>query len=784
MQINFKPSSSFIETDSRAHLTPGERAAQVPTGRRGTRSALRVLLASLFPGVDGNAAHSAPPIDPSAQILAPRTAEIPEALKKHSNRWGPWRAKKSPNGKLVKMPSTGTGQPWGSFEQAARAIKKDTGIGWQTTVKPEIGLDEHGIVAIDLDKCVAHGEIAPWAAEVVAKSATYAEFSPSGNGLRLFGFHNGWADMPPGHAANVEIYAGTSARYVTVTGHRLPDSPPDLREVSAEFLNWLEGLRAIPKAKHEVQPVDGAKMPAMLPDAALPPLASLNLSERTLAFLAGESQDDDRSRALAAATADLYAHAADDGDGQRDATVLSLLWTSDAARGVALDHRGQDDDRALVYLWDQHCAKVRTRVRPLEEGFAAVVEVDDAAPPLPSFNRTNTGRIKAELNNVLAAVARPDICGFRIGFDSFRDETMLARPGSDEWVAATDDDYVRLRSVLESGQQGFAPIGRDLIRDAVSLASKQHGFDSATLWLDSLRWDGVPRIEYSLREYFGADDTAYARAVSLYLWTALAGRVLSPGVKADMAPVAIGKQGIRKSSTIAAIAPAHDHFLEMDLSLKDNDLSRLMRGKLVIELAELQGLRSRALEHIKAFITKQHEHWVQKYKELATSYPRRGVFFGSTNEREFLADPTGNRRWLPFVAGACDPDAMARDRSQLWAEAATVFRKRGIVWRDAEKLAAAEHDKFVVRDAWDDAIERWLDSDGGEFETDGASLPNGETPFTSAEVLTGALHLQVSQIGHAQKIRVANILGRLGYENHSTTINGKDARAWRKAGSI
>jgi putative DNA primase/helicase len=72
MRINFKPSPSFIETDSRAHLTTGESAAQVPPGRRGRRSVLRALLGLLFPGVDGNAAHSAPPIDPSAQILAPR----------------------------------------------------------------------------------------------------------------------------------------------------------------------------------------------------------------------------------------------------------------------------------------------------------------------------------------------------------------------------------------------------------------------------------------------------------------------------------------------------------------------------------------------------------------------------------------------------------------------------------------------------------------------------------------------------------------------------------------
>ena len=79
-----------------------------------------------------------------------------------------------------------------------------------------------------------------------------------------------------------------------------------------------------------------------------------------------------------------------------------------------------------------------------------------------------------------------------------------------------------------------------MIRDAVWLVADEHRFDSAVEWIGTLKWDGVARVESFLRDYMGVTDTPYTRAVSRYMWTALAGRVLSPGCEAPMAPVFIG----------------------------------------------------------------------------------------------------------------------------------------------------------------------------------------------------------------------------------------------------
>lgn len=194
----------------------------------------------------------------------------------------------------------------------------------------------------------------------------------------------------------------------------------------------------------------------------------------------------------------------------------------------------------------------------------------------------------------------------------------------------------------------------------VLLAADENPFDSAMEWLKSLEWDGIPRIEKFYHTHFGTEDSAYTRAVSRYMWTALAGRVLKPGIKADMVPILVGAQGAGKSSVVAALSLIRLFFTEISFAEKDDDLARKMRGCLVAEISELRGLNTKELESIKAFVTRTHEKWIPKFKEFATQFPRRSLSIGTTNEDEFLGDKTGNRRWLPVEVGKMDVEGIKR----------------------------------------------------------------------------------------------------------------------------
>jgi hypothetical protein len=405
------------------------------------------------------------------------------------------------------------------------------------------------------------------------------------------------------------------------------------------------------------------------------------------------------------------------------------------------------------------------------------------APPLTAVSAGDLhtltfdarGRYASTISNVSHVLAGS--AELRLGYDSFRGEIMLAPAGTEEWRPLDDVAITRLLKSFE--QQNFAPIAVDTMRRAIDDVSHNHEFDSAILWLDSLRWDGTQRIDRFLPEYGACDDSEYARAVGAYLWTALAGRVLDPGCKADMVPVFIGPQGTaRKTSTVEALVPSPEHFVDLDLYTRDADLARLMRGRLVAELSELRGLAKRDLESLKSFITRSSDDWRPIYKEFYVSYQRRLVFIGTTNHQEFLQDDTGNRRWLPVEVRQFNRERVIADREQLWAEGAVRFRESGIAWQAAERLAPTVHGKHMISDSWDALVGQWLETPPGP-NIGGPRTPPCERQFTMRDVLEGALKLTPQQMNRAAEQRAARVLRGLGYESFRARENGSRFRVWQ-----
>lgn len=365
------------------------------------------------------------------------------------------------------------------------------------------------------------------------------------------------------------------------------------------------------------------------------------------------------------------------------------------------------------------------------------------------------GRVESTLAN-LAHLIREGNAG-RVRYDTFTDQIIVG----DEPL--TDDAITRIRIAFELMR--VAPPSKDNVRDAIERIARDNTYDSAQDWLNAQTWDGVPRIATFMSTYCGTEDTDYARAVGLYLWSGLAARVMAPGCQVDMVPVLVGPQGLRKSSAVAALAPHPDYFTEVPLNEKDADLARKMRGKVVGEIADMQGLTTRDANAIKAFVTTRNDKWVPKFKEFSTTAGRRLVFIGTSNPARFLDDETGERRWLPItVLRSCDVESIARDRGQLWAEGAAYWLTHGVAWQGAELLARAEHVEYKVSDPWEQAIAAWVSVAGRER-------------FTVAELLTGSLSIAARDMSRTEQNRAAKILRQLGYANTRMVLGGE--RCWR-----
>ena len=143
-----------------------------------------------------------------------------------------------------------------------------------------------------------------------------------------------------------------------------------------------------------------------------------------------------------------------------------------------------------------------------------------------------------------------------------------------------------------------------------------------------------------------------------------------------------GDQGILKSSACRALA---GEWFSDSLPRIDGDQVRLamhLRGKWLIEVAELAAMLKGDPEGVKHFVSRQEEKYTPKYGRHEVAEPRQCLFIGTTNEDGYIRDSTGGRRFWPVKCTAIDVAGLARAREQLFAEAVAPIPARRTVVAD------------------------------------------------------------------------------------------------------
>jgi predicted P-loop ATPase len=185
-------------------------------------------------------------------------------------------------------------------------------------------------------------------------------------------------------------------------------------------------------------------------------------------------------------------------------------------------------------------------------------------------------------------------------------------------------------------------------------------------------WDGTERVDKLLIDYMGADDTPFNRAASRKTLCAAVARIMQPGIKFDYMLVLIGSQGIGKSSLFSKLAGKW--FSDSLTTVQNKEAYEQLQGVWVIEMGELAATRKADVESLKHFLSKQTDSFRVAYGKHVSEFPRQCIFVGTTNDREFLKDRTGNRRFWPVsVTGQGTrnlwDDLDKQEIDQIWAEA-------------------------------------------------------------------------------------------------------------------
>lgn len=343
----------------------------------------------------------------------------------------------------------------------------------------------------------------------------------------------------------------------------------------------------------------------------------------------------------------------------------------------------------------RHCPAVKVtmgqeRLAAAMSEFSSAEEIEDGGEWLTKLETDRKGKYLATIDNVKLILENDPLLKGNIGLNEFANSPVVLGnlpwhqvenvADGDRWK---DSDDAALRHYVET-IYGIATPTK--ISDALAIVQEKHRAHPVKKYLSYLTWDGVPRLDTLLIDYLGAEDSEYVKTVTRKAFAGAVARIYQPGIKFDYMLVMVGPQGIGKSLILKKLG--QKWFSDSITTVLGKEAYEQLQGAWIIEMSELAATRKAETESIKQFVSKQEDIYRVAYGRRVSRFPRQCVFFGTTNDQEFLRDKTGNRRFWPVDVGAGErkkslwKDMDQNEIDQVWAEAVQVWKKGERLWLD------------------------------------------------------------------------------------------------------
>ena len=373
---------------------------------------------------------------------------------------------------------------------------------------------------------------------------------------------------------------------------------------------------------------------------------------------------------------------------------------------------------------------LRERWEEATEGFEAVSSdspEDDSWRELLKMN-PKSGMPLPTIDNVWIILENDPRLRGKFAMNAFagRGEVLAPLPWSESaqrrlWA---DNDNAGLYWYLE---KYYNITGRANVDGALSLHSEKHAFNEVSAYLQGLHWDGSPRLDTLFIDYLGAEDSEYTRAVTRKAFTAAVARAMNPGCKYDNMTILTGRQGLGKSTLLDRMSKGW--FNDSIRSFEGKEASELLQGVWIVEVGELDAFRRSDVSRIKQFLSQKADRFRAAYGRHVKEIPRRCVFFGTTNNADFLQDRTGNRRFWPVECGLQEASRsiwrdLDNEVDQLWAEAVARWRLGESLYLDGELAEQAQQKQEAHRETSTkegliaDFLERKIPTDWASWNLD------------------------------------------------------------------
>lgn len=350
----------------------------------------------------------------------------------------------------------------------------------------------------------------------------------------------------------------------------------------------------------------------------------------------------------------------------------------------------------------------RERSASVADDFGSVEVPDDYSDEWKAdLEYTKSGKLLGNIQNIILILENDPALKGHIIHDEFTgfDAVVGGLPWNKSARNWSDRDDANLRVWLE---RNYDITGKDKIYDATTAVLTRHSYHPIKDYLNSLKWDGTPRLERLIIDYIGAEDTELNRAMTRKHFTAAVTRIFQPGCKYDYCLILTGPEGAGKSTLLGKMGGSW--FNDSITTTEGKEGMDQLRGAWIIEMGELASIKRSDVESVKAYLSKRIDIYRAAYDRRKAEHPRQCVFCGTTNEALFLKGDNGNRRfWVIAVDPALRKHkdwqaALDRDRDQLWAEAVEYYRRGEKLYLDDRLEAEARQRQEAYNDDSDDPM--------------------------------------------------------------------------------
>ena len=361
-------------------------------------------------------------------------------------------------------------------------------------------------------------------------------------------------------------------------------------------------------------------------------------------------------------------------------------------------------------------------------------------------------------------------------YDEFRDCTVTSRPPPWDPEDApeihdegpwSDGDTGRLVNWLVRAEHLNVPVCE--VERGLAVAADMCRRHPVREYLRTCReaWDGEPRVDRWLAHYLGTSDGEYERGVGARWLISAVARIVVPGEQVDCTLLLEGPQGIGKTSALRGLVPVAEWYADSGLDLSNKDSLDALRAVWIYGLDELDSLRKGETTRWKTFLSQTRDHYRPPYARRTRDFARQCVFAGTTNERQYLVDSTGGRRFWPVRCGRVDVEALRRDRDQLWGEACQRYVDGERWYADTPRLRCLCEEQQEERaqvHPWEDLVTRWLDKPMARGADGFPELVDVSQGVSTTDVLIHACGVARERLSKSAETQVGTILRGLGYE--------------------